>query len=489
MKTYNISKKILAALLVAGMIFTSCDDRFEELNNNPNQVVEVSPDQILPYIQNGMSAHRFESWRGNILYAMHYSCLMSSPWLGGVEFQAANDAWTQGMWDRAYQRLGGNLQAMEDFINDLPEGPDKDAQLAIADVMRVLIYHRLTDFFGDVPYSEAGLGMEGIFQPKYDAQEEIYKDMLSRLESASARLRMGENTYGTQDIFYKGDEEGWIRLANSLRLRLGMRISDIDPQLSAQHVGAVINEPLITTNDWNCLMPHENDGSQWSSASNGTSAPISAFAAHYMAKALVDNMQGDPRLEFYGAALESGEVVGRPSGTIPSDVSLPDFTADNYSLLNSSEGAVFDLGNDWIHISAAEVNFLLAEAALRGIGRNQSDADAQMYYEEGINQGLSYWGLSPTTEMETNTAFDPAQGMNQIITQKWIALFPDGFEAFAELRRTDYPTFASDQVYGDIPKRHKYPVIEQTLNGKNYSEAISRQGPDVETTSVWWDVN
>ncbi|NMM50134.1 SusD/RagB family nutrient-binding outer membrane lipoprotein [Marinigracilibium pacificum] len=489
MKTINISKKIFAAALAVGMLFSSCDDRFEKLNQNPNQVVEVTPDLILPYIQNGMSAHRFESWRGNVLYAMHYSCLMSSPWLTGSEFLAANDAWTQGMWDRAYQRLGGNLQAMVDFIEEQPDGPDKNAQLAIADVMRVLIYHRLTDFFGDVPYSEAGLGMEGIFQPKYDSQEDIYKDMLSRLETAAQNLRMGENTYGVQDIFYQGEEEGWIRLANSLRLRLAMRISDVEPQLAASHISAVINEPLITTNEWICKMPHEDDGSQWSSGSNGTSAPISAFDAHFMAKALVDNMQDDPRLDLYGRKLGSGEIVGYPSGTVPSDVVLPSFTPDNFSLLNSSAGAVFDLGNDWIHVSAAEVNLLLAEAAFRGIGMTQSDAQAESYYQEGITQGLSYWGLSSNPAFEANVAFDAADGLNQIITQKWIALFPDGFEAFAELRRTDLPRFAADQVYGELPKRHKYPLIEQSLNSENYSEAVSRQGQDIESTSLWWDVN
>lgn len=487
----RILHQSLIAFLAGFLLLSSnaCDnlnDRFEEINTNPNQTDAARPDDLLPYIQNGISAHRFESWRGNLLYAMQFGCQMSSPWLGGVEFQSVRDDWTQGYWDRSYVRLVGNLQQVY-TLAELEASGNMAEKLAIADIMKVLIFHRLTDFWGDVPYFEAGRGLEGTVNPTFDPQEEIYKDFFQKLEAATATLNASayDNVYGDQDLFYGGNVEGWIRLANSLRLRLALRVSEVDPALANAQASAVLNQPLIDGNDWNCFMFHFDDGSQWTTQGKGMAKPQQVFDAHRLSKAAQDFMQHDPRLPLFAAPNANGEYKGAPSGTLPEGMAtdwaeISPLNADGY--FGTDEEAMF--------VSAAEVYFLRAEAAIRGIGRTQSVADAQSLYETGVATSLARFGVSSTPEFEASIAFestDIAVGYDQIMRQKWVCLFGDGYEAWAELRRSGHPKFEDDQVYGNIPRRSKYPSIVQTLNPVGYQTAISQQGDDVEATRMWWD--
>ncbi len=487
----RIIKNSLAVLMAGGLMLsgTACnqlDDRFEEINTNPNQSDAARPDDLLPYIQNGISAHRFESWRGNLLYAMQFSCQMSSPWLGGVEFLTARDDWTQGYWDRSYVRLVGNLEQVYALAEKEGSG-NLEEKKAIADIMKVLVFHRLTDYWGDIPYFEAGKGLDGISTPTFDRQEDIYADFFQKLETAVATLQSSEygNVYGDQDLFYGGSVDGWIRLGNSLRLRLAMRISEVDPSLASTQAAAVLNQPLIDDNSWNCFMFHFDDGSQWTTQGKGVAKPQQIWDAHRLSRAAQDFMQHDPRLPKFASPNADGTYVGAPSGPVPSNQAT-DWAV--ISPLNASD--YFSLGAEAMFMSAAEVYFLRAEAAIRGIGQAQSVTDAQSHYESGIAASLSRFGVNSNPDFEATNAFNTGDvdiAYDQIMRQKWVCLFGDGHEAWAELRRSGHPTFEEGQVYGDIPRRAKYPSIVQTLNPNGYQTAVSQQGDDLESTKVWWD--
>lgn len=488
-------------LLLAGTLMTTtpaCDDlgkEFAEVNSNPNEAVNVQPELLLPYIQNGISAHRFESWRSNVLHFMPFACHMQSPWIEGAGFQT-NDGWIQAYWDRSYQRLVGNLSQMNVLI-EAEAKPDMDKRKAISNIMRVLVFHRLTDVWGSVPYSEAGLGMSGILSPTFDNQKDIYANFFVLLDNATKTLEDGTNTFGTQDIFFKGDNTKWIKLANSLRLRLAMRVSNVDPTTADTQIKAVINGDLITTNVDNCVMPHTDDGDQWSTAGNGSSKPVAGFDAHYLAKPLVTSMVNDPRLALFGAGTKDGSIVGYPAGLVPEEERMawtddtvePGNNNTNFSLLNKN--SKFSLGADAIHLSAAEVHFLLAEVYLRGIGAAKDMAKAQEHYEAGIAASLAQNGVAATPEFTAGVAFNAADetvAYDQIMRQKWISLVGDGFEAWAELRRTKLPAFAAKEVFGAVPSRVKYPSSLATLNPLGYNKGVADMGEDTESTKVWWDV-
>lgn len=484
MKKINIYHFLFALLFLAS---TSCTSDFDELNTDPNKAFQTDPAYLLSYSQNGVGGHRFELWRGNLLHAMLWSNQFITPWTTPF---STNDGWATAYWDRSYERLAGSIEETLRQI-DAEGASNAEEKKAITRIWRAFIYHRITDFWGDVPYSEAGKGnSDRIFQPKYDSQEDIYLDMLNELKEAVTVLESNAsgNTFGSADLVYGGDHSDWIKFGNSLRLRLAMRLTEVAPSTAQQHVSEVASASLITVNDDNCRLLRLN-GDQFDPQVNGSSAPVVAgFNGNYLSQSLVDILKdrNDPRLPVYALPNGGGEYVGYPNGnpTAP----LPDLLPANFSLPNPN--TVFALDADVMFLSAAEVNFLLAEAVKRG----WAAGNAETYYQEGIRQSLDYHGIASTDIdnylLETEVVYDDSKGLEQIITQKWIGLYSDGWEAYAEVRRTGFPTFEATALNGEIPKRLRYPTTEQTLNTASYTSAVSgMSGGDTEASNVWWDVD
>ena len=477
------------------LVASSCTDHFEDLNTNPNASPSADPAYVLSYVQVGVSGHRFEMWRSNLLHAEVWSNHMSSPWLAGTPY-LTNDGWATPYWDRSYERLVGGIN---DVIRQLENTPaenleDKDAQLAIANIWKVFIFHRITDFWGDVPYFDAGKGIEGVLQPAYDDQAAIYTDMLTKLEAAAAALTDGENAFGEADLIYGGDQGEWLRFANSLRLRLAMRLSNANPALAEQHVAAVFNQPLIETNASNCKMLHVL-GDQFDVGTNGSNAPIVAeFNGNYISSSMMDLlMQGDldplnddPRLPVYALPNDNGDYLGLPNGSGAVINEGESYSLPNYKTHPNGLTPMFALDADAMFLSASEVAFLKAEAVVRG----WASGDAATLYNDGIALSLEQHGVSSNPLFEAAVAYTGGSTdaqLEQIITQKWIALMNDGWESFAEVRRTGYPTFDATDVNGTLPHRLRYPISEQTLNATSYQNAVSAQGADTEATRVYWD--
>lgn len=500
----------IAALLVLGS--GGCTGDFDEINISPTAVQEDRIDEDLLFTRALVyGALRYtEFQRAQHLYANHYIqyYAMAVDRFETGRYITRND-WLTDYWRAAYADFGMQNQQV---INIAQKEARKANKVAMARIWKVFIMHRITDFWGDVPYFDA---FSGDITPAYDPQADIYADMLDELRDAAASFSPeADATFGPADILYQGDIDAWARFANSLRLRLAMRISDADPALAEQHVREVLEDGrLISSNAENALMPYGRDFGNADENIQPMSL-IRSFNEYRVSTTLAGYLKdnNDPRLELYMAPNEAGEYVGLRNGLNPSEINAlnpNNFSRESQLISNPYAPSVL--------LSYSEVQFLRAEAALRGWG----SGSAQSYYESGVRASIEFWldvrdrlysrvpadeaQAIPDTEVteadidayleEPGIAFDPGRALEQIITQKWLANINQGFEAYADYRRTGFPELtpipntdgASETGGSELPRRVRYPAEEQALNRENYQAAVARQGPDLPTTRMWWD--
>jgi hypothetical protein len=515
MTTIKASFLSLTAALLAGLLLVSgCD--FGDINDDPTRPNELDPDLLfsrsttygpLRYNVYQRSQHLFAN-----LYVQYFANLVPAFPTGRYESGGPYDDWATSFWQATYAAHGGvqfvgeNVSNsgvnVQQVIRQTRDDPQKINQTAIARIWKVWLLHRVTDAWGDVPYSEAFGGLEGNRTPTFDPQQEIYADMLSTLQSAASNLDPGITgdrfRFGDADLIYQDDLAKWRKFANSLRLRLAMRVSEVDPELAEQHVSDVLdNQPIMDGNE---------DSAQRPSTSGGdfvTQNPLSIIASFNddrVSEKVVSTLRTyeDPRLPVY-----ADTIINAPRDTVlfrglPNGLDAAQLSGVQ-SFKYSRLGDPLRAADAPIPILLyPEVKFLEAEAALRGWG----PGNARQHYEEGIRASLAMYGITdpaivqqylqqPEVAWEEGGSFD-AQ-LEQIITQKWIAIFTQGFEAWAEYRRTGYPELIQipnpGQTNGNVPSRILYPNTEKNTNAENVRTASQRMGGDAMTTDVWWDVD
>lgn len=513
MKRYfNISKRTITCVFTLITLF-GCTDNFDEINKSPTAVQEDRIDEDLLFTRALVyGALRYSEFqRSQHLYANHYIqyYAISVDRFETGRYITRND-WLTSYWTEAYADFGMQNQQV---INITSRDPNKINKTAIARIWKVFIMHRITDLWGDVPYSEAWTGN---LVPKYDRQEDIYLDMLNELKEAVASFDPSKTaSFGPADVIYGGNIELWARFANSLRLRLAMRLSEVAPDVAKSHIGEVLStNKLISSNEQSAVMPYGRDFGNADENIQPMSL-IRSFNEYRASNTLVDFLKNhnDPRLEIYIEPVD-GEFIGLQNGLNPEEINA--INPDNFSkesLIISNAYAPSSL------LLYAEVLFLKAEAAYRGWG----PGSAKEFYEQGITASINYWldvynnllTRIPESEIsslpqlditmddislyitEPGIHFDPNNAIEQIITQKWLANINQGFEAYADYRRTGFPRLnpipntdgLSETGGSEVPLRLKYPSEEQALNRNNYESAVSRQGPDLPTTPIWWDIN
>lgn len=503
---------VLAAFSLA-ILLASCDAGFEEMNINPTLASQIDPNFKLTNIQLRISGERYENWRTNLIYSsvmiQHFATLPTY-WAG--DKYGYIGSYSAAMWDRYYSNIAKNV---EDLLLQTAEDPE-DANLNhITQIVRVIMYHRLTDLYGDIPYSEAGRGAtDGITQPKYDAQSDIYADMLANLESAANGLNASGRSFGDGDLIYQGDVEQWRKLANSLMLRLGMRLIKVDPAAAQSWAQKAIAGGTMESNDDIAFIPH-NDPAGWKNG-NGLvfqadgSPRISEFFVNWM------NDHQDPRLYVYGTVpVEGAPPVGMPNGRITGGSDADHGIENHSSWISCGDNpdsepepcgmAVYmvphtvikGIDDPMFFMTYAEVELLKAEAAQRG----WHSGDAGTHYANGVRAAMEYlamYGADAAISSDaidaylTANPYDPANGIKMINEQIWAAVLLNEYEAFANWRRTGFPDLAAvnypgNVTGGTIPRRLRYRENEAVANPDNYSAAISAQGPDLLTTRVWWD--
>jgi hypothetical protein len=488
--------QLARAALVVGLVWAvSACDSLTDVNQNPNTPTDVDAGLILPNaIRNAVEGGTHSNWQAMShtgVWAYHIVELQYPDEDRGNVRPGNMD----GFWSAYYT---GPLMDIQTVINKGVEDEDINVE-AVGMIWKSFIFHVVTDYWGDVPYSEA-LGFtdpetgELETTPVYDTQQEVYTGMLADLTTAATMLQSpGGSDFGGGDLLYSSDFEAWRRFANSLRMRLAMRLSEVDPGTAETQFAAAYAAGGFQSNADNAMLRYP--GSPYE---NPQYENYLGRDDHGISQAMVDTLASlaDPRLALYAEpAANTGLYRGHENGwgSLPPGTSLDDFSR---------------VGNFWRRDGAntpstvmtySEVLFLQAEAVLRG----WIAGDAAALYTAAITANMNQfdeWGPAngpSDTEIATYLALPrviPDGTLDQVYLQKWIALFMNGSEGWFDNRRTDIPflTPGPDLTLTRIPVRMEYPTTEQSLNNDNLLAALAAQGMasgvDLITT-VWWDVN
>lgn len=458
-------------------LFLSCTSDFEEKNTNKNKPEEVIPDLLLPYL---IYDNVDIGPRGGIV-TQHFAVRDWEVALGRYDW------YSTPYWNYDKLRNVNNLLLEAEKVGN-------DNFKGIALIFKVFLFSRITDAVGDIPYTEALRGKEGLYMARYDTQEAVYKGLLEEIETANSLLDVNGQPVGG-DILYNGDILKWKKFANSLHLRLLMRVSDKMPEAKAKMKAIVENPsqyPIFKDNDDMAALtylpddPNRYPNYNWQGLDAGEIV---------MGKPLVDTLlkYNDPRLPVIARPTLSSsnegkaEYIGVPCGMSKEDAIAYNGGRENQSLVNQryNHDATTEKG---IYMSYAELQFILAEAAQKG----WIQGDAKSFYENGIRGSFEYYGVAEQADaylQEPDVLFNASKGLTQIGVQKWISFyFNSGYEVFFDVRRTKIPyLYPGDGNLngGKIPVRWKYPDSEQNFNNNNYMEAINRQGADNTNTPIW----
>lgn len=377
-------------------------------------------------------------------------------------------------WNILYSSVIRDLDEAKKFILEDQNLSDSEInnQLAMAEVLQVFTYHVLVDIFGDIPYTEA---MTEDVTPKYDDDQAIYADLAIRLDAAIADLG-GDSRMGASDLVYGGNADSWKLFANSLKLRMAIRMGDQTMAESAVASGVFSSGADDFSLAYESSTPNTNP--VWVSLiQSGRSDFIATSTLVEPMKAL-----SDPRLPFYFQDLIAGEYLGGAYGD-----------NNNYNAFSHPGVAQEDPTFPGMIMSYSEVSFLLADAASRGYNVGGT---VEQFYNSGIQESILYWGAGQT-DVDTylanpDVAYTTAPGtaIEKIAMQKWISLYDQGFEAWSSYRLYDYPNLPlAVQAQIPTPARYTYPVTEYSLNEENVISAGAAIGGDALATRVFWDKN
>ncbi|CAN5595733.1 SusD/RagB family nutrient-binding outer membrane lipoprotein [soil metagenome] len=505
------------SIVCLGLLLTgaACTKDFDTININPNTPSVVPLDYLLGeselFFSGAGSGPGTKTWRPNFGYA---ACLVQQMSSIDATFYKGSFYTFLGEINAAYFENSYTF-SIKSLVN-LIDIAQKDAKqvnvLSMARILRVMEFARITDIYGDVPYSEAGKGfISNTFSPKYDAQKDIYFDMLKELDEASKAFSATAYVPKAADYFYAGDLEKWKRSANSLMLRLAMRMQKVDPASAQTWAKKAIDGGLIGSNAETIAMQFSNTGAvvnsnpnSWILGPSGQNITSVNNGGVQWAKTLIDMMKTrkDPRLPVI-ASLKNGDRTvekqrGLPNATDATGLnSLAEKNLDNYSRPAPN---MYDLALPWIYMTYAEAQLLKAEAIERGWATGTAKTAFDAGQAAGLTQMTSLGGTISAADVTAYTTANPypASGtleakMNAIHTEIYLitASTLNHIEGWSNWRRTGYPVltpvnYVGNDTNGQIPRRLRYPLSENGVNS-NFQDAITRQGPDLFTTRIWWD--
>jgi hypothetical protein len=513
-----IIKCIGAGLLISGIIsLPSCTKNFDTININPDATSTPIPEFVFTKAQydgGGYGDGTYGSSTLNFLLGtMQYTTSYNDVAGFGSKYVTSQISQSYAAFNAAYP---DEINELGIVIKAVKDNADKVNLLSEARIWRVYCFSRLTDLYGDIPYFKSGLGYDSsLYKPAYDAQKDIYTDMLSELDAAVQSLDAGKTDFGAADLIYGGNTDQWKKFAYSLMLRLGMRMTKVDIALAQTWVTKAISGGVITLDADIAKIPYLASGQ----IINFNPLAYDLWNSDYIAQNGNSNTEGgkyqdvwitylqstnDPRLPVISVVYNNG--VADTASSIQKGMS-PDINnvkpADFVIYSEPNPKTILLYNSPKLIFTAAESYFLLAEAALRGWYNGETAANL---YQSGIEAAMRQWaiiggsdGIISGTQIGTyvsnnqlNTAGSFDQQMEQIYTQFWVSIFPDAQEVFASYRRTGYPAlvpnnYPNNATGGQIFRRMLYPVTEQNLNADAYAAAVARQGADDFMTRIWWD--
>jgi hypothetical protein len=471
---------ILSGALLLSL--ASCKKELVDINQNPNATQNPQPDYLLTAaIKNTSDTYwgTANNMDASLLFVQYWAKIQ---YTDPDRYIYTNSSF-QDLWTTGYSKSIVNLNQ----IINLADAQAVPNYKGVALVLRSWVFTLLTDQYGDVPYKQAA-NISQYLTPAYDAQKDVYFALLDDLKAAQTSLDpAGKAILG--DVIYNNNIASWKKFANSLRLRIALRIADREPEKAKQVLADIQSEGsgYISANSEIAQLVYLDSPNQ-----NPISNLFDTRDDYRISKTIVDKLFDlkDPRLPIYASPTKDATpktYVGIPNGLLVGDASNLGFTK------TSKPGTYFLAPHaPAVIISYAEVLFDRAEAAARGF----TAENAEDLYNQAVKASLQQYSIS-NDAINTYTAqaavkYDASNFKKSIGNQKWIALFGQGLEAFAEWRRLDYPQLqpaVAGTLNGKLPVRFIYPGTEQSLNGTNYKAAVARQGADLLITKLWFDVN
>lgn len=507
-----IKTRYLAFSLVGALALAGCDnDSLTELNRNPNDPEDVPASTLFT------SAARLTNarWGGGFSYSIGG---LLAQHLAQVQYPDQDRYARLGASDTQASFDGPYVGELEDLQKVIQKGIAADAPgtYGPALIMRTYGFMKITDAFGDIPYFQAlaGDSTGGSTAPVYDRQQDIYADFFVVLAKATADLASGgdRGNLGSGDPIFGGDELKWQRFSNSLRARLALRLVNVDPAKAAAEFAAARNAPggLMQSNDDNAALFWPGDGIY----NNPWSDNYKTRDDYRVSKTLLDimNPTGDPRVAIFAQPTAAdpttynglqNALTHAQAGTFFTTTSRPGaFLYPGATAYGTFGGAGAKAPT--FMMTYPEVQFLLAEAAERGIA-GLAAAQAAGFYTEGVRSSIEMW--SDVNVAAGGPAVSSAQidaylarpevayqggveGLRQISTQKWIHLYTDGAEAWAEWRRTCAPATVRPgpaATQNTVPRRLMYSPTEYSVNRAQVDAAVAAQGEDTFNSRVYWD--
>ena len=490
--------KIYITLVLTGLsVLTSCKKDFKEINTDKNGSKASRPEALLaPALWDVVKRNNTRSLRlTNELMQVHVTTVDGDE----IHRYIVRPSESDYMWNNWYLQITN----FRDMYNGGVTLKNK-SYMAFGLICDVFTSSLITDTFGDVPYTEANKGKEGVFQPKFDTQQSIYLDLFRKLEEANTLLSAPtvltaeqlaiEPLYGKAisaaipDVAQASaaTTTAWRKFGNSLYLRLLLRASARAESNAIAKINEIVSNPtqypIISSNAESAIIRYTTTP-PFTSAFNTYRAfdfngdnGLSIFFLNNL------NIWGDPRRARW-ATLYEGAYAGIPSGYPRGQASTAE-SRYNPALMNEPL-----LGNI---INYAEVQFILAECAVKGY----IPGSAKTYYETGVNNAITLWGLTVPANYLTNPALTwndadtEFNKMEKIHSQKYYTLFFTDFQQWFEYRRTGHPVLPKGEGLdngGNMPVRLRYPVYVQSLNGANYAAAVAAFGPDDLNTKMWWN--
>ena len=521
--------KLYVPLLISGLaLISSCTKDFEEINTDPLSVnqEQYNPNYLLSTAQlnyTGSVDFAYETWRGNLIYSATMMQGMSSVigyWAG--DKYMLNEGYTAAYWEKAYP---DQVKYAADLVEFTKGKAQYNNAHQIGRIWKALIFQRLTDLYGDVPYFEAGKGYyTGNLYPKYDPQQAIYADLLKEVDEAGTALVDGGDVV-TGDLVYNGDINKWKRFAASLMLRMAMRLTKADATLAQTYITKAVGKTM-TGNEDNAFFKHDSNGGRVTQNRNAQVLLGDGGQENYYTRwsdTFINYLKAnnDPRLSKVAvtklyltdvtkaqnpayvttASVQKGmpngkDLSGIAGRDVRQDASFTDFS--DYSSPNP--GMLKRDGNTFV-LTFAETELLWAEAAQRyNIG-----GSAASHYNAGVTAAITYLSqYDPLMAVNASDAaayliahpYTPTNGLEMIAMQYWAHTITmlDFYETWANWRRTGLPAlvpvvYPNTNTGGSIPRRFPYPLIEGVSNATNYSAASAAvPGGDKLVGKVWWDM-
>jgi hypothetical protein len=506
------------------VILSSCEKNLEKINIDPTKITTqnihfnylfTSAELFTAGNSNGYSQG---IWESSVSYSstmmQHLSSTSPFEWHGDKYIY--NAEFNGAFWGSQYSTA---IKTIIDVIQNIKDDESKRNLYHFSRILKAFLFQRITDVYGDIPYSEAGLGfIFGSASPRYDLQKFIYADLLHELADAAQKLdATAANTVGEADLFYGGDVAKWKKFAYSEMLRLAMRMSKVDEESAKIWTNKAVQGGVMESNDDNAVCLHEAKGTSPVSNPVGLILASRDPSGYRLSETLINFLKDndDPRLRYLATvvnnpadntdlgktdpAIQLGQPNGYDRNGRAEDITnAPNWPGDQnkYSVVNRTTFAREEAPT--FILTYAETALLLAEAAERGwLGGEASD-----YYNKGVKAAIIQLNEAGGNIIEDEAdnylnahPYIAARGLEMINTQYWVATFADWNETWCNWRRSGYPRlveidYEGTPTVGSIPRRFTYPSEEAGVNPQSYQEAVSRiDDGDKMTSRVWWDVN